>query len=152
MTSVVFPAPLSPTIATICPASTQNDTSRSTYFAWPSSYANATFWNSTLARVGFSGRASGRSPTSVCVSSIVKMRSEAAIACCRLVFTRLSFLIGVYIMKAAKMNPRKLPCVVRPCEISPLPYQIRPTTASPPRSSISGGSMATVLVIFRLVR
>ena len=42
------------------------------------------------------------------------MRSEAAIACCRLVFTRLNFLIGVYIMKAAKMNPRKLPCVVRP--------------------------------------
>ena len=60
----------------------------------------------------------------MCVSSIVKIRSEAAIACCRLVFTRLSFLIGVYIMKAAKMNPRKLPCVVRPPEISALPYQI----------------------------
>ena len=104
------------------------------------------------ARVGFRGCAFGRSSTSVCVSSIVKIRSAAAIACCRLVFTRLSFLIGVYIMNAAKMNPRKVPCVVWPLEISPLPYQISPTTAAPPSSSIKGGSTATVLVIFRLMR
>ena len=33
-----------------------------------------------------------------------------------------------------------------------LPYQISPTTARPPRNSISGGSSATVLVTLRLVR
>ena len=63
---------------------------------------------------GASVRAPGRSMTSECVSSISKIRSAAAIACWRLVFTRLSFLSGVYIMNAAKMNADEIPLRHRP--------------------------------------
>ncbi len=80
------------------------------------------------------------------------MRSDAASACCSVVLTRLSFLIGVYIMNAAKMKPRNVPCDVSPPPMRELPYQISATTAMPPRNSMSGGSSATVLVILRLVR
>ncbi len=43
------------------------------------------------------------------VSSRRKIRSEAAIACCRVAFTRLNFLIGAYIMNAAATNAAKSP-------------------------------------------
>ena len=105
-----------------------------------------------LWRNGESSFAPSRSLTSECVSSNSKMRSAAAIACCRLVLTLLNFFTGVYIMKAAKMNARKLPCVISPPPMRRLPYQINATTATPPRNSISGGRIATVLVTFRLVR
>ena len=39
------------------------------------------------------------------------MRSDAAIAWLSVAFTRLSFLIGVYIMNAAKMNAANSPVV-----------------------------------------
>ena len=85
------------------------------YFAWPSSYAKLTFSELDRCRESAAAAARPAAPsTSECVSSISKMRSEAAIACCRFVFTRLNFLIGVYIMNAAKMNAAKLPCVSRP--------------------------------------
>ncbi len=60
-------------------------------------------------RSGASGVAPGRSLTSEWVSSRSKIRSEAAMACCRFVLTRLSFLIGPYIMKAATTNAKKSP-------------------------------------------
>ena len=60
-------------------------------------------------RNGASGAAPGCSITSVCVSSISKMRSDAAIACCRLALTRLSFLAGPYIRSSVPMNERELP-------------------------------------------
>ena len=79
--------------------------------------------------------------TSEWVSSISKMRSAAAIACCRLAFTRLSFLIGVYIMNAATMNAEE---VARSSaawrESAALPYHSSADDATPPRNSISGGS------------
>ena len=52
--------------------------------------------------------------TSVCVSSISKIRSDAAIACCRLALTRLSFLTGPYIRSSAAMNEVNSPAVRRP--------------------------------------
>ena len=63
------------------------------------------------ARSGASGRAPGRSCTSVCVSSISKIRSEAAIVCWRFAFTRLSFFTGPYIRNSAAMNDVNSPAV-----------------------------------------
>ncbi len=60
--------------------------------------------------------------------------------------------MGPYIMNAATTNEKKSPCVIPPEAILLLPYEIKPTTATPPRNSISGGSTDTVLVTFRLVR
>ena len=53
---------------------------------------------------GGSGTAPGASSISVCVSSISKMRSAAAIACWRFALTRLSFFTGPYIRNSAAMN------------------------------------------------
>ena len=53
---------------------------------------------------GGSACASGSSATSVWVSSISKIRSPAAMACCRFAFTRLSFLAGAYITNMAARN------------------------------------------------
>ena len=58
--------------------------------------------------------APGFSRTSLCVSSISKMRSAAAIVCCSAAFTRLSFLIGPYIMNAAARNAVNSPGVSLP--------------------------------------
>ena len=55
--------------------------------------------------------------TSVCVSSISKMRSDAAIACCRFALTRLSFFAGPYIRNSAAMNDVNSPVVRRPLAI-----------------------------------
>ena len=57
------------------------------------------------------------SATSVCVSSISKMRPAAAIACCRLALTRLNFLAGPYIMNSAAMNAPNSPVVRLPSVI-----------------------------------
>ena len=99
------------------PAGTVNETSRRMGFAAPSSYTKLTFRNSIPRAIRASGCAAGRSLTSECVSRISKMRVDAAIACCRFAFTRLSRFTGVYIMNAAKMNARKSPCVISACEI-----------------------------------
>ena len=96
--------------------------------------------------------ASARSWTSLCVSSIWKMRSAAAIACCRFALTRLSFLAGPYIMKSAAMNPTNSPVVRRIALISWLPYHSATANATPPMNSISGGSTESALVTFMLVR
>ena len=98
------------------------------------------------------GTASGRSVTSLCVSRTSKMRSVAAMACCRLAFTRLSFLAGPYIRNSAAMKATKSPGVRRPEVISWLPYQSAATKATPPMSSINGGSTLSALVTFMLVR
>ena len=74
---------------------------------------------------GGSGAAVGDSATSVCVSSISKMRSAAAIACCRFAFTRLSFFAGAYIISIAARNDVKSPVVRRPVAICSLPYHKR---------------------------
>ena len=56
-------------------------------------------------------------------------------------------------MNAATTNARKSPWVIAPsAPMRLLPYQIKPTTATPPRNSISGGSTETALVTFRFVR
>jgi hypothetical protein len=65
--------------------------------------------------------APGGSTTSVCVSSISKMRSDAAIACCRLAFTRLSFFAGPYIRNSVPMNRANCPVVRFPLAICALP-------------------------------
>ena len=80
------------------------------------------------------------------------MRSEAATACCRLAFTRDSFLIGPYIRNRAATNDVNSPAVSRPCAISRLPYHSAPAMARPPRNSINGGSIDRTRVTFRLVR
>ena len=105
-----MPAPLRPTIATAWPVRTGNETSRRMPFP-ASSYVKLTFRNSMPCRSLGSGSAPGRSLTSECVSRISKIRSEAAIACWRLAFTRLNFFTGAYIMKAAARNDVNSPCV-----------------------------------------
>ena len=97
-------------------------------------------------------RACGFSTTSVCVSSISKMRSDAAIACCRLAFTRLSFFAGPYIRNSVAMNDVSSPIVSRPLAISRLPYQSAPAMPKPPSNSISGGRLESAAVTFMLVR
>ena len=101
---------------------------------------------------GGSGGALGRSRTSVCVSSSSKMRSDAAIACCRFALTRDSFLIGPYINNSAATNDVNSPGVRLPKAISRLPYHSAPAIAMPPRNSINGGNSASTRVTFRLVR
>ena len=80
---------------------------------------------------GASAGAPGRSRTSVCSSSTSKMRSAAAIACCRLAFTRLSFLTGPYISSSAATNDVNSPGVSRPAAIARLPYQSATAIAMP---------------------
>ncbi len=112
---------------------------------------NRTSRNSNPSRNPDIATASGRSATSLCVSRTSKMRSVAAIACCKLAFTRLSFLAGPYIRKSAAMNATKSPEVRRPAVISWLPYHSAATNATPPISSMSGGSTLSALVTFMLV-
>ena len=70
-----------------------------------------------------------------------------------LAFTRLSFLIGPYIMNAAARNDEKSPGVSWPeRDLAATPYQSAPTAASPPMNSISGGSADSALVIRMFVR
>ena len=57
-------------------------------------------------RNGAIAGAPARSFTSVWVSSMSKMRSDAAIVCCRFALTRLSFLAGPYISSSAAMNEK----------------------------------------------
>ena len=101
---------------------------------------------------GASAGAPGRSRTSVCSSSTSKMRSAAAIACCRLAFTRLSFLTGPYISSSAATNDVNSPGVSRPAAIARLPYQSATAMAMPPSSSISGGRIDTIRVTVMFVR
>ena len=62
--------------------------------------------------------------TSVCVSSISKIRSDAAIACCRLALTRLSFLAGPYIRNSGADERDELArASARRAAICWLPYQ-----------------------------
>ena len=116
--SVVFPAPLVPTMATTSPARALKETDRSTFAPCPSAY-----WKPT-SRYSISpcGRGSGRDPsasrTSRCVSSTSKMRPLAAIAPCRVALRRESRLIGVYIAKSAARNDVKAPVVSRPDRIA----------------------------------
>ena len=77
-------------------------------------------------------RAAATPATSVCVSIISKMRSPAAIACCRLAFTRLSFFAGAYIMSRAARNDVNWPVVRRPAAISSLPYHSATAMPMPP--------------------
>ena len=49
------------------------------------------------------------------------MRSAAAMACCRLAFTRLSFLIGPYMNNSAATNAANSPLVRRPAAIECAP-------------------------------
>ena len=80
---------------------------------------------------GGSGTAPSRSRTSVWVSSSSKIRSDAAIACCRLALTRDSFLIGPYINSKAARND-----VNSPAESRPFPW---------PRRTVD---LATALTIY----
>ncbi len=69
------------------------------------------------------------------------MRSDAAIACCRLALTRLSFFAGPYISSSVAMNDVSSPIVSRPLTISRLPYHSATAMPMPPSSSISGGRL-----------
>jgi hypothetical protein len=76
-----------------------------------SSYMKPTSRNSIERWNGGSTIAPGASSTSVCVSSISKMRSDAAIACCRFAFTRLNFFAGPYMRNSVPMNSTNCPVV-----------------------------------------
>ena len=81
------------------------------------------------------------------------MRSDAAAACCRLAFTRLSFLTGPYINSSAATNDVNSPGASaalrqsRGCRTT-----ARRRSASPPTNSIIGGSTDSTPVTFRFVR
>ena len=81
------------------------------------------------------------------------MRSDAAIACCRFAFTRLSFFAGPYIRNSAAMNDAN--CAGR----QPAGRNLRgcrttsaPAMPKPPSSSISGGRLDSAAVTFMFVR
>ena len=80
------------------------------------------------------------------------MRSEAAIACCRLALTRLSFLAGPYMRKSVPMKSANWPGVSLPDEICWLPYHSAAAMPKPPISSISGGRAESAAVTFMFVR
>ena len=82
------------------------------------------------------------------------MRSDAAIACCRLALTRLSFLTGA--VHHERGGDERSELALRhalPRAICVLPYHIsaddQPT---PPSNSISGGRIESALVTFMFVR
>ncbi len=80
------------------------------------------------------------------------MRSVAAIVCCRLAFTRLSFFAGPYIISSAATNDVNSPVVSRPEAICALPYQRATAMPMPPSTSMSGGRLASAAVTFMFVR
>ena len=139
-------------MATTWPASTSNDTPRSTGMPAASSYAKLTSRKLMADRSGGKGSADGRSATSLRVSSSSKTRSAAAPACCRCALTRLSFLIGPYMYNRAATNAVKPPAVISPPSIRLIPYHSTPTTANAPSHSMSGGSTESVLVTFIVIR
>ena len=73
-----------------------------------SSYAKLTSRNSIAEENAGIACAPGDSATSVCVSIISKIRSPAAMACCRFAFTRLSFFAGAYIIEQRRQERREL--------------------------------------------
>ena len=76
-----MPAPLKPTMATTCPAFTRNETFPQNRLTRRIVMQKLTSRNSTDRERRGNGIALGFSITSVCVSSIPKMRSDAASAC-----------------------------------------------------------------------
>ena len=103
-------------------------------------------------RNGAIGSAPGCSLTSVCVSSISKIRSAAAVACCRLAFTRLSFFAGPYMKSSSAMNEKKAPSVIVRDATCRLPMTIAAAMPTPPTTSISGGRLESAAVTFMFVR
>ena len=76
--SVVLPAPLGPTRATVCPPRTVSDTSAST--AVPGRYSKPTFSSTTSRTTAGASTASGRSGLSGSWASTSNTRSMAASA------------------------------------------------------------------------
>ena len=126
---MVLPAPLRPTMATISPARTdRRDAAQDRRASGVVVVEDDVAEFDARARTAASVCAPGRSCTSVCVSSISKIRSDAAIVCCRLAFTRLSFLTGPYISNSAATNDVNSPGVSRAARDGRGPR----TTARPP--------------------
>ena len=81
------------------------------------------------------------------------MRSAAAIACCRLALTRLSFLAGPYIRNSAAMNDVNSPGVSRPGAICAAAVPQRAGDRRRRRAAPSAAAAATATrVTFMLVR
>ena len=139
-------------MATICPAGTLKEIPRRIVRGCTSSYAKLTSRNSICEENGGSGVAFGDSATSVWVSIISKMRSAAAIVCCRFALTRLNFFAGAYIRNSAATNDVNSPVVSLPLAIWPLPYQIANARPMPPSSSMDGGRTDSALTTLMFVR
>ena len=118
--SVVLPAPLVPTMATISPERAQKLTRRSTGPS-PSAYWKPTSRYSISRFMRGRSTALGASGTSRCVSRTSKIRVPAAKAPWRVALTRESRLMGVYIAKSAATKDVNAPVVSRPVRIAWLP-------------------------------
>ncbi len=118
-----------------------------------SSYAKPTSRNSTSVRRRASGCAPGRSITSVCVSSRSKIRSagrdrllDAGVHAAQLLHR------AVHQERGREKRGELARREPAPADFGRAPHHSAPTAASPPMSSMSGGSAETAPVIFMFVR